>query len=116
MHGLTKIPIRNWQYAGCLQAIVYQEDLHTVVATFELVLRPIINSSLGCKIILDLLFALVMVGAIVKVEIGQWFIGRCEKSWCSIRIALLAMVPYYLLQKLDGFVDNFLKEKCQRRN
>ena len=44
----------------------------------------------------------------------SWFIGRWKNPGFELELALL-MGAYLFVAKADGFVDNFLKEKCQRR-
>ena len=50
-----------------------------------------------------------------KSEMVSWFIGRWKNPGFELELALLAMGAYLFVAKADGFVDNFLKEKCQRR-
>ena len=54
-----------------------------------------------------------MVGAIVKVKWSAGLLGDGKKSWFRIRTCIISNGCILICCKADGFVDNFLKEKCQ---
>ena len=95
---------------GGSQALVYR-GLAYGVATVELVGGLLLILGLGVRYI-GLLFALVMVGAIVKVKWSAGLLGD-GKIGFELELALLAMGAYLFVAKADGFVDNFLKENVK---
>ncbi len=89
MHGLTKFQSGIDNIAGWFTSIGLPGGLAYGVATFELVGGLLLILGLGVRYI-GLLFALVMVGAIVKVKWSIWFIGRWKKSWFRIRTCIIS--------------------------
>ena len=114
MHGLTKFQSGIDNIAGWFTSIGLPGGLAYGVATVELVGGLLLILGLGVRYI-GLLFALVMVGAIVKVKWSAGLLGDGKNPGFELELALLAMGAYLFVAKADGFVDNFLKRKCQRR-
>ena len=110
MHGLTKFQSGIDNIAGWFTSIGLPGGLAYGVATVELVGGLLLILGLGVRYI-GLLFALVMVGAIVKVKWSAGLLGDGKNPGFELELALLAMGAYLFVAKADGFVDNFLKEK-----
>ncbi len=87
MHGLTKFQSGIDNIAGWFTSIGLPGGLAYGVATVELVGGLLLILGLGVRYI-GLLFALVMVGAIVKSKMVSWFIRRWKKSWLRIRACI----------------------------
>ena len=113
MHGLTKFQSGIDNIAGWFTSIGLPGGLAYGVATVELVGGLLLILGLGVRYI-GLLFALVMVGAIVKVKWSAGLLGDGKNP--ELELALLAMGAYLFVAKADGFVDNFLKEKMSKKN
>ncbi|MDA2689201.1 DoxX family protein [Bacillus cereus] len=114
MHGLTKFQLGIDNIAGWFTSIGLPGGLAYGVATFELVGGLLLILGLGVRYI-GLLFALVMVGAIVKVKWSAGLLGDGKNPGFELELALLAMGAYLFVAKADGFVDNFLKEKMSKK-
>ncbi|MEC0015057.1 DoxX family protein [Bacillus anthracis] len=115
MHGLTKFQLGIDNIAGWFTSIGLPGGLAYGVATVELVGGLLLILGLGVRYI-GLLFALVMVGAIVKVKWSAGLLGDGKNPGFELELALLAMGAYLFVAKADGFVDNFLKEKMSKKN
>ncbi|KXI60121.1 UNVERIFIED_CONTAM: hypothetical protein ACS92_34840 [Bacillus cereus] len=115
MHGLTKFQSGIDNIAGWFTSIGLPGGLAYGVATVELVGGLLLILGLGVRYI-GLLFALVMVGAIVKVKWSAGLLGDGKNPGFELELALLAMGAYLFVAKADGFVDNFLKEKMSKKN
>lgn len=114
MHGLTKFQSGIDNIAGWFTSIGLPGGLAYGVATAEVVGGILLILGLGVRYI-GLLFALVMVGAIVKVKWSAGLLGD-GKNPIELELALLAMGAYLFVAKADGFVDNFLKERMLKKN
>ncbi|TKI86548.1 DoxX family protein [Bacillus mycoides] len=115
MHGLTKFQSGIDNIAGWFTSIGLPGGLAYGVATVELVGGLLLILGLGVRYI-GLLFALVMVGAIVKVKWSAGLLGDGKNPGFELELALLAMGAYLFVAKANGFVDNFLKEKMLKKN
>lgn len=115
MHGLTKFQSGIDNIAGWFTSIGLPGGLAYGVATAEVVGGILLILGLGVRYI-GLLFALVMVGAIVKVKWSAGLLGDGKNPGFELELALLAMGAYLFVAKADGFVDNFLKEKMLKKN
>jgi uncharacterized membrane protein YphA (DoxX/SURF4 family) len=115
MHGLTKFQSGIDNIAGWFTSIGLPGGLAYGVATAEVVGGILLILGLGVRYI-GLLFALVMVGAIVKVKWSAGLLGDGKNPGFELELALLAMGAYLFVAKADGFVDNFLKEKMSKKN
>ncbi|MCW9131546.1 DoxX family protein [Bacillus paramycoides] len=114
MHGLTKFQSGIDNIAGWFTSIGLPGGLAYGVATVELVGGLLLILGLGVRYI-GLLFALVMVGAIVKVKWSAGLLGDGKNPGFELELALLAMGAYLFVAKADGFIDNFLKEKVFKK-
>ena len=114
-HGLAKFQSGIDNVAGWFTSIGLPGGLAYGVATMEVVGGLLLILGLGVRYI-GLLFALVMVGAIVKVKWSAGLLGDGKNPGFELELALLAMGAYLFVAKADGFVDNFLKEKMSKKN
>ncbi|EEK98665.1 DoxX [Bacillus cereus BDRD-ST26] len=89
MHGLTKFQSGIDNIAGWFTSIGLPGGLAYGVATVELVGGLLLILGLGVRYI-GLLFALVMVGAIVKVKWSAGLLGDGKKSWLRIRACVVS--------------------------
>ncbi|WP_017150731.1 DoxX family protein [Bacillus bingmayongensis] len=108
MHGLTKFQSDIDNIAGWFTSIGLPGALAYGVATVELVGGLLLIVGLGVRYV-GLLFALILVGAIVKVKWSAGLLGDGKNPGYELELALLAMGLYLFVAKADGFVDNFLK-------
>lgn len=115
MHGLLKFQSGIDNIAGWFTSIGLPGSLAYGVATVEVVGGLCLIVGLGVRYI-GLLFALIMVGAIVKVKWSAGLLGDGENPGYELELALLAMGLYLFVAKADGFVDRFLKEKVMTKN
>lgn len=115
MHGLVKFQSGIDNIAGWFTSIGLPGFLAYGVATVELVGGLCLIVGFGVKYI-GLLFALIMVGAIVKVKWSAGLLGDGKNPGYELDLALLAMGLYLFVAKADGFVDRFFKEKAMAKN
>lgn len=115
MHGLTKFQSGIDNIAGWFTSIGLPGSLAYGVATVELVGGLLLIVGLGVRYI-GLLFALVMIGAIVKVKWSAGLLGDGKNPGYELELAFLAMGLYLFVVKAEGFVDRFLKEKVLKKN
>ncbi|KEK26287.1 DoxX family protein [Bacillus gaemokensis] len=108
MHGLAKFQSGIDNIAGWFTSIGLPGALAYGVATVELVGGLLLIIGLGVRYV-GLLFALILVGAIVKVKWSAGLLGDGKNPGYELDLALLAMGLYLFVAKADGFVDNFLK-------
>ncbi|EEM09728.1 DoxX family protein [Bacillus pseudomycoides] len=108
MHGLAKFQSGIDNIAGWFTSIGLPGALAYGVATVELVGGLLLIIGLGVRYI-GLLFALILVGAIVKVKWSAGLLGDGKNPGYELDLALLAMGLYLFIVKAEGFVDNFLK-------
>ncbi|HEK9101418.1 MULTISPECIES: DoxX family protein [unclassified Bacillus (in: firmicutes)] len=108
MHGLAKFQSGIDNIAGWFTSIGLPGALAYGVATVELVGGLLLIIGLGVRYI-GLLFALILVGAIVKVKWSAGLLGDGKNPGYELDLALLAMGLYLFVAKAEGFVDNFLK-------
>ncbi|CAI8740871.1 DoxX family protein [Bacillus pseudomycoides] len=108
MHGLAKFQSGIDNIAGWFTSIGLPGALAYGVATVELVGGLLLIIGLGVRYI-GLLFALILVGAIVKVKWSAGLLGDGKNPGYELDLALLAMGLYLFVVKAEGFVDNFLK-------
>ncbi|PEI49178.1 DoxX family protein [Bacillus pseudomycoides] len=108
MHGLAKFQSGIDNIAGWFTSIGLPGALAYGVATVELVGGLLLIIGLGVRYI-GLLFALILVGAIVKVKWSAGLLGDGKNLGYELDLALLAMGLYLFVVKAEGFVDNFLK-------
>lgn len=79
------------------------------VATVELVGGILLIIGLGVRYV-GLLFALILAGAIVKVNGAAGLLGDGKNPGYELDLALLSMGAYLFVVKAEGYVDRFLKE------
>ncbi|KOS24685.1 DoxX [Bacillus anthracis] len=115
VHGLAKFQSGIDNVAGWFTSIGLPGGLAYGVATVELVGGLLLILGLGVRYI-GLLFALVLVGAIVKVNWSAGLLGDGKNPGFELELALLSMGAYLFVVKADGFVDRFLKEKMSKKN
>ncbi|PEM74884.1 hypothetical protein CN632_16970 [Bacillus pseudomycoides] len=108
MHGLAKFQSGIDNIAGWFTSIGLPGALAYGVATVELVGGLLLIIGLGVRYI-GLLFALILVGAIVKVKWSAGLLGDGKNPGYELDLALLAMGLYLFVVKAESFVDNFLK-------
>lgn len=108
MHGLAKFQSGIDNIAGWFTSIGLPGALAYGVATVELVGGLLLIIGLGVRYI-GLLFALILVGAIIKVKWSAGLLGDGKNPGYELDLALLAMGLYLFVVKAEGFVDNFLK-------
>ncbi|MGI0534152.1 DoxX family protein [Bacillus pfraonensis] len=108
MHGLAKFQSGIDNIAGWFTSIGLPGALAYGVATVELVGGLLLIIGLGVRYI-GLLFALILVGAIIKVKWSAGLLGDGKNPGYELDLALLAMGLYLFVAKAEGFVDNFLK-------
>lgn len=108
MHGLAKFQSGIDNIAGWFTSIGLPGALAYGVATVELVGGLLLIIGLGVRYI-GVLFALILVGAIVKVKWSAGLLGDGKNPGYELDLALLAMGLYLFVVKAEGFVDNFLK-------
>ncbi|PEI89950.1 hypothetical protein CN679_19400 [Bacillus pseudomycoides] len=108
MHGLAKFQSGIDNIAGWFTSIGLPGALAYGVATVELVGGLLLIIGLGVRYI-GLLFALILVGAIVKVKWSAGLLGDGKNPGYELDLVLLAMGLYLFVVKAEGFVDNFLK-------
>lgn len=115
MHGLTKFQSGIDNIAGWFTSIGLPGFLAYGVATAEVVGGLCLIIGFGVRYI-GLLFALIMVGAIVKVKWSAGLLGDGKNAGYELDLTLLAMGLYLFVVKADGFVDRFIKEKVLKKS
>ncbi|CAM4136639.1 DoxX [Bacillus manliponensis] len=115
MHGLTKFQSGIENIAGWFTSIGLPGFLAYGVATAEVVGGVCLIIGFGVRYI-GLLFALIMVGAIVKVKWSAGLLGDGKNAGYELDLTLLAMGLYLFVAKADGFVDRFVQEKVLKKS
>jgi putative oxidoreductase len=93
IHGLAKFQMGLGNTAGFFQSIGVPGFMAYIVATIELVGGLAMILGIGTRIV-SILFALVMVGAIVTVKLAVGFMGNGQMAGYELDLALLAISIY----------------------
>ncbi|WP_047154351.1 DoxX family protein [Aneurinibacillus tyrosinisolvens] len=93
IHGLAKFQMGLGNTAGFFQSIGVPGFMAYIVATIELVGGLAMILGIGTRIV-SILFALVMVGAIVTVKLAVGFMGNGQMAGYELDLALLALSIY----------------------
>ncbi len=93
LHGLAKFQGGIDNIAGWFGNIGLPSFLAYVIAIIELVGGIAMILGIGTRIV-SVLFALVMLGAIVKVKIAAGFMGNGQMAGYELDLALMAMSVY----------------------
>ena len=107
-HGLAKFQSGIDNVAGWFTSIGLPGGLAYGVATVELVGGILLIIGLGVRYV-GLLFALILAGAIVKVNGAAGLLGDGKNPGYELDLALLECA-YLFVVKAEGYVDRFLKE------
>ncbi|MEH7461235.1 DoxX family protein [Bacillus thuringiensis] len=113
-HGLKKFQAGIDNIAGWFTSIGLPGGLAYGVATIEVVGGALLIIGLGVRYV-GLLFALILVGAIVKVNGPFGLLGDGKHPGYELDLALLTMGLYLFVVKAEGFVDRFLKTKILKK-
>ncbi|PHA00888.1 hypothetical protein COE51_06135 [Bacillus pseudomycoides] len=114
-HGLAKFQSGIDNIAGWFTSIGLPGGLAYGVATVELVGGICLIIGLGVRYV-GLLFALILVGAIIKVKWSAGLLGDGKNPGYELELALLAMGAYLFVVKAEGFVDRFLKATVLKKD
>ncbi|MGN4421617.1 DoxX family protein [Bacillus cereus group sp. MYBK249-1] len=114
-HGLAKFQSGIDNVAGWFTSIGLPGSLAYGVATIELVGGVLLIIGLGVRYI-GLLFALILFGAIVKVNGSAGLLGDGKNPGFELDLALLAMGAYLFIAKVEGNIDGFIQKKLTRAN
>jgi putative oxidoreductase len=113
VHGIVKFQSGIDNIAGWFSSIGLPGFMAYGVALLEVVGGIALIIGLGTKLF-SVLFALLMVGAIVKVKFAAGFLGNGEMAGWEFDLALLAMSIYLVLSEQQPLsVDQWLKEKTK---
>ncbi|BCD21851.1 hypothetical protein BC30090_0748 [Bacillus cereus] len=112
-HGLAKFQSGIDNVAGWFTSIGLPGGLAYGVATVELVGGILLIIGLGVRYV-GLLFALILAGAIVKVNGAAGLLGDGKNPGYELDLALLSMGAYLFVVKAEGYVDRFIKEKVMK--
>ncbi|EJR80234.1 DoxX family protein [Bacillus cereus] len=114
-HGLAKFQSGIDNVAGWFTSIGLPGSLAYGVATIELVGGVLLIIGLGVRYV-GLLFALILFGAIVKVNGSAGLLGDGKNPGFELDLALLAMGAYLFIAKVEGNIDGFIQKKLTRAN
>ncbi|MGN4741296.1 DoxX family protein [Bacillus cereus group sp. MYBK227-1] len=114
-HGLAKFQSGIDNVAGWFTSIGLPGSLAYGVATIELVGGVLLIIGLGVRYV-GLLFALILFGAIVKVNGSAGLLGDGKNPGFELDLALLAMGAYLFIAKVEGNIDGFIQKKLTREN
>ncbi|CAG9612683.1 hypothetical protein BACCIP111899_01860 [Bacillus rhizoplanae] len=114
-HGLAKFQAGIDNIAGWFTSIGLPGGLAYGVATVELVGGICLIIGLGVRYV-GLLFALILVGAIVKVKWSAGLLGDGKNPGYEMELALLAMGLYLFVVKAEGVLDRFLKATVLKKD
>jgi putative oxidoreductase len=113
VHGIVKFQSGIDNIAGWFSSIGLPGFMAYGVALLEVVGGIALIIGLGTKLF-SVLFALLMVGAIVKVKLAAGFLGNGQMAGWEFDLALLVMSIYLVLSEQQPLsVDRWLKEKTE---
>jgi len=105
VHGLAKLQGGIENTAGWFSSMGLPGILAYVVAGIELIGGVALIIGLGTKIV-SALFALIMLGAIVKVKIGAGFMGGYELDVVLLAIAVFLSITGSSMFSLDSKIPS----------
>ncbi|RAK19424.1 putative membrane protein YphA (DoxX/SURF4 family) [Anoxybacillus vitaminiphilus] len=112
VHGIVKFQSGIDNIAGWFSSIGLPGVMAYGVALLEVVGGIALIIGLGTKLF-SVLFALLMVGAIVKVKLAAGFLGNGQMAGWEFDLALLAMSIYLALSEQQPLsVDRWIKARA----
>jgi putative oxidoreductase len=112
VHGIVKFQSGIDNIAGWFSSIGLPGFMAYGVALLEVVGGIALIIGLGTKLF-SVLFALLMVGAIVKVKLAAGFLGNGKMAGWEFDFALLAMSIYLVLSEQQPLsVDRWIKDRA----
>jgi putative oxidoreductase len=112
VHGIAKFQSGIDNIAGWFSSIGLPGLMAYGVAWLEVVGGIALIIGVGTKLF-SALFALLMVGAIVKVKLAAGFLGNGEMAGWEFDLALLAMSIYLVLSEQQPYsVDRWIKDRA----
>jgi putative oxidoreductase len=112
VHSIVKFQNGIDNIAGWFSSIGLPGGMAYGVAFLEVVGGIALIIGLGTKLF-SVLFALLMVGAIVKVKLAAGFLGNGKMAGWEFDLALLAMSIYLALSEQQPFsVDRWIKDRA----
>ncbi|WP_044748879.1 DoxX family protein [Bacillus alveayuensis] len=112
VHGIVKFQSGIDNIAGWFSSIGLPGLMAYGVALLEVVGGIALILGIGTRVV-SVLFALLMVGAIVKVKLAAGFLGNGEMAGWEFDLALLAMSIYLVLSEQQPLsVDRWIKDRA----
>jgi putative oxidoreductase len=112
VHGIVKFQNGIDNIAGWFSGIGLPGFMAYGVALLEVIGGIALILGIGTRLV-SVLFALLMVGAIVKVKLAAGFLGNGEMTGWEFDLALLAMSIYLILSEQQPLsVDRWIKDRA----
>jgi putative oxidoreductase len=112
VHGIVKFQSGIDNIAGWFSSIGLPGFMAYGVALLEVIGGMALIIGIGTRLV-SVLFALLMVGAIVKVKLAAGFLGNGETAGWEFDLALLAMAIYLSFSEQQPFsVERWIKDRA----